>query len=163
MRLFRWTPALLVLAAACQSAAGGGALSEQDKTSIRDQTAAFVAAINAKDWPAATAQYSADAVFMPANGVEVSGPANIQTWMAAYPPFANFVAQSVEVDGTGDLAYNRGTYELDVTPPGATTPMHDKGKFLEVLRRQADGTWKVVRDIFNSDLPIPAPAPAPKP
>ncbi|MGQ0701533.1 MAG: YybH family protein [Gemmatimonadales bacterium] len=132
-----------------------GPISEEDKTTIRNQTAAFATAVNAKDWATAASMYVDDAVFMPANGETVTGRNDIQTWMAAYPPFSNFVANSVEIDGVGDLAYNRGTFELDVTPPGATAPMHDKGKFLEVLRRQPDGSWKVIRDIFNSDLPLP--------
>jgi hypothetical protein len=34
----------------------------------------------------------------------------------------------------------------------------DQGKRLEVWRKQADGKWKVVADIFNSDLAAPAPA-----
>ena len=156
MRALRWVPALLLFAA-CGPSGGGvsiGSLSEEDKTTIRNQTAAFATAINAKDWATATATYADDAVFMPTNGEAMTGPANVQAWMAAYPPFSNFVYTSVEVDGIGDLAYNRGTYELDLTPPGATAPIHDKGKFLEILRRQPDGSWKVIRDIFNSDLPV---------
>lgn len=156
MRLLRWTPALLVFAA-CQPTGGGGPvgpLGEEDKTTIQNQTAGFATAVNAKDWATAASMYADDAVFMPPNGEAMTGRSNVQSWMAAYPPFSNFVINSVEVDGVGDLAYNRGTYELDLTPPGATAPIHDKGKFLEILRRQPDGSWKVIRDIFNSDLPV---------
>jgi len=34
---------------------------------------------------------------------------------------------------------------------------NDKGKYVTVYRKQPDGKWKVVADIFNSDLPAPAP------
>ena len=36
-------------------------------------------------------------------------------------------------------------------------PMKDHGKYVEIFKKQADGTWKVVADIWNSDLPV-APA-----
>jgi ketosteroid isomerase-like protein len=39
--------------------------------------------------------------------------------------------------------------------------MPDSGKYIEIWRKQSDGTWKLVRDIFNSDLPLPTPTPVP--
>jgi hypothetical protein len=36
----------------------------------------------------------------------------------------------------------------------------DTGKSVEVWKKQADGKWKTVADIFNSDMPVvQAPAP----
>ena len=55
-----------------------------------------------------------------------------------------------------DLAYDRGTYSMTVTPPGAA-PIEDRGKYLTIYRKQADGSWKIARVMFNSDLPLPAP------
>jgi ketosteroid isomerase-like protein len=40
-------------------------------------------------------------------------------------------------------------------------PVTDRGKYTEVWKKQADGKWKAVADIWNSDLPVSAPAPAP--
>jgi ketosteroid isomerase-like protein len=37
-------------------------------------------------------------------------------------------------------------------------PVNDRGKFLEVWKKQADGKWKCTMDIWNSDLPASAPA-----
>jgi len=50
-----------------------------------------------------------------------------------------------------------------VTPPGAAEPVGDQGKGVEVWKKQRDGSWKVVLDIFNSDVPAPAPPPPPMP
>jgi hypothetical protein len=36
----------------------------------------------------------------------------------------------------------------------------DKGKYLTVWKKQADGSWKVLFDMFNSDLPPSLLAPA---
>lgn len=43
---------------------------------------------------------------------------------------------------------------MTMTPKtGKGKPMSDKGKYIVVLQKQADGSWKIVRDISNSDLP----------
>ena len=34
-------------------------------------------------------------------------------------------------------------------------PVTDRGKYVEAWKKQADGAWKVVEDIYNSDLPAP--------
>ena len=56
-----------------------------------------------------------------------------------------------------DLAYVSGSYELTENDASGK-PMTDKGKYLEVWKKQANGSWKCVADIFNSDLPPAAPA-----
>ena len=61
-----------------------------------------------------------------------------------------------EIEGHGDLAYARGRYTLDLTPKAkGAAPVHDEGKFLEILRRQPDGTWRYAVDMYSSDLPVP--------
>jgi ketosteroid isomerase-like protein len=66
-----------------------------------------------------------------------------------------------ELEGRGDVAYARGSYSMKIAVPGAPAPVDEKGKYVEIWRRQADGSWKLARDIFNSDLPLPTAAPAP--
>jgi ketosteroid isomerase-like protein len=66
-----------------------------------------------------------------------------------------------ETVGAGDLAYVRGRYTMTMAPPGGPV-MADSGKYLEIWRKQG-GSWKVTRDMFNSDVPLPMPAPATKP
>ena len=53
----------------------------------------------------------------------------------------------VEYGVDGDLAYQIGTYAVT----GGSSD--EQGKFLNVLKRQADGTWKVAVSMFNSDRP----------
>jgi ketosteroid isomerase-like protein len=35
-------------------------------------------------------------------------------------------------------------------------PVNDRGKYVEVWEKQADGKWKCGADIWNSDLPASA-------
>ena len=37
--------------------------------------------------------------------------------------------------------------------PKSGKPVQDRGKFLTVWKKQPDGSYKAIRDIFNSDLP----------
>jgi ketosteroid isomerase-like protein len=152
----------LVLVAACQRRVPAG-LSDADKAAIKQVADSAVAIGNtSKDFAAYTALYYADgAILLPPNGGPVAGRAAITAWFAAFPPFSNMAFDQIEVNGVGDLAWVRGTYAMDVMMPGATAPVHDDGKYIEIWRRQADGSWKAIRDIFNSSS-LPAPAESPK-
>lgn len=66
---------------------------------------------------------------------------------------------AVEVDGRGDLAYVRGRYSMVMALP-SQPELSESGKYIEIWRKQPDGSWKLFRDIFNADAP-PAPAAAP--
>jgi ketosteroid isomerase-like protein len=49
------------------------------------------------------------------------------------------------------MAYVRGTYDMKIAMSDTMT-VSDRGKFLEIRKRQPDGSWLIHRDIFNSDL-----------
>jgi ketosteroid isomerase-like protein len=100
---------------------------------------------------------AADAVLYPPNQPAVSGADNIRAWvstMMGFPGFSlNFQNTTVDVGSSGDFGYTAGTYQFSVTGPDGQ-PMNDNGKYVTVWRKEA-GAWKVVADIFNSDLPMP--------
>ena len=152
--LMRRTVALLVflspVLSACQPRSA--ALTDADRSGIQAVTDNFAKAALAADWAAAASAYTEDGIVLPPNGPAVQGRAAIQTFLAAFPKLTSFKLSLVEIDGHGDLAYTRGTYELTLLPPGAKGPVRDTGKFLEIRRKQPDGSWPVVRDIWNSDL-----------
>jgi ketosteroid isomerase-like protein len=139
--------------AACQAAPPAG-LSDADKAALRQNDKAITDAANGGNFAAAISFYQEDAGLLPPNSAVAQGREQIQKWMAGNPPISGFTIDSVDVDGRGDLAYVRGNYALTLTPPGAAA-IHDRGKFVEIWRRQADGAWKIKWDIFNSDLPPP--------
>ena len=49
----------------------------------------------------------------------------------------------------GSTAYERGVATM-TTQAGAAQPKTSKGKYVTVMRRQSDGSWKLVLDIWNS-------------
>ena len=150
-RCFAFVGVLLLVASTGFSQTAG--LPDKDVAAIRAQTAEFAKGLNTADFASVAGLYAETATFMPPNQPVVSGRAAIEAWMKGFPPVKEFLLQIVEVDGAGDIAYSRGTYSMTIAPPGAPTPVKDAGKYIEVRRRQKDGSWKIVADIFNSDLP----------
>jgi ketosteroid isomerase-like protein len=58
---------------------------------------------------------------------------------------------------SGDLGYTSGSYVMTFKDAIGKT-LTDKGKYLTVWKKQADGSWKVLFDMFNSDLPSFSPS-----
>lgn len=58
-----------------------------------------------------------------------------------------------EVLLAGDLAIARGMYTVKQVPHDGSTPTLVDGKFTTTFQRQPDGTLKIYRDIFNSNVP----------
>jgi ketosteroid isomerase-like protein len=143
----------LGLSVGCQRRAG---LSTADQAMIHQAQENDVKLTNAQDWNGDLALYTEDAILMPPNLPVVQGKGPIQAWMQAYPPISNLQEQSLEIEGEGNLAYDRGTYSMTVNHVAAPS-VEDHGKYLTIWRKQAGGLWKISRAIFNSDLPLPAP------
>jgi ketosteroid isomerase-like protein len=61
---------------------------------------------------------------------------------------------TTELEAAGDLAYHTYVYTWLTTPRAGGEAKVSSGKGLHILRRQADGPWKIAREIWN-DLPEP--------
>lgn len=100
--------------------------------------------------------YADDGVVLYPNNPALVGKSAIlryfKTFFDQFVP-TNFELASDEVTVAGDWAFDRGTYKLGIVPKGGAEAIHDYGKYLVILQRQADGSWKVARDMDNSDSP----------
>jgi ketosteroid isomerase-like protein len=150
-------PALAALALAITACQGGSGseLTVEDLAVIRQVTNAWQYHVGAADWESLMVVYTPNAVVMPPNGPTLHGHNAIKAFMAASPPITDVSLTIEEIDGSGKLAFVRGTYTMTLEPEGAAAPVQDRGKYVEIRRKQADGAWLIAVDIFNSDLPIP--------
>ena len=124
---------------------------------IRQLDVDFMKAANAKNAGALVrAFYAPDAVMMPPNHPIVEGRTGIQGFLQSLIDggFTSIKLDTTTVASAGDLAYGRGRYTLSMSPPGGA-PVQDVGKYAVVYRRQANGSWRAVADIFNSDQAAP--------
>ncbi|MFN2199909.1 MAG: YybH family protein [Caldilineaceae bacterium] len=58
-----------------------------------------------------------------------------------------------EVLVAGDLAVARGPYTVTYVPKDGSDPIFVDGKYTTTFQRQPDGSWRIYRDIFNSNVP----------
>src|SRR5262245_46546798 len=151
----RLTPFALVLA--CQQAttpAAPAGLADVDRATIDSLKAAFASAAVAADWPTGLGIYAEDAHLMAPNVPVATGRAAIQQVLGAFPPLGEMKLISHDVYGTADMAAVRGTYTLLMAPPGGLA-VADTGSYVELWKKQPDGKWQIVWDIFNSHKPAP--------
>lgn len=124
-------------------------MNQDDATAIRQTLLNFVLHAEAGDWDALAALYTEEAVVMPPNLEQVIGRIAIRNLFSALT-VSDFQLKPIEVDGCGDLMFARGTYTWTVRI-GEGEPAKDHGKWLTIWRKQADGTWLLSQDIWNSD------------
>ncbi|UCG68005.1 MAG: DUF4440 domain-containing protein [Thermoplasmata archaeon] len=133
-------------------------LSDEDVAVIKTLYDEWDPAVKSRDWDTVENLYTEDTVVMPPNMPLVEGREAVKVFFENYPPLKEMSFSPLEIDGYGDIAYVSGTYSMIIQPEGAPEPIHDTGKYLEIRRKQEDGSWLLAIDIFNSDLPLPAPA-----
>lgn len=131
---------------------------EEVRKAVEEADARQNQAFAAKDLAGLTANYADDAVILPQNGPMITGQEGRETF---FKEMVNMVGEfkfsMSEFDASGDLAYEVGTYNGTMQMPGMGT-VADTGKFVTVWKRQTDGKWKIVADIFNTNLAPPMPA-----
>jgi len=127
------------------------------KTAIESANARFLDAFKRGDKATMIANYVDDAVLMMPNEQAWHGHAEIEKGLSAFVDqmtFKNGRTITSDVMVAGDLAVETGRYAWTLRPKEGPE-ITDKGKYLTAWKRQSDGSWKVVRDINNSDMPFP--------
>lgn len=165
-RMFVWLSILmgvLVFAAGCPQAPPPEPPDTRaaDEAALREADANWSKVTGAKDVAGFASFFADDGMLLPPNQEAVSGMEAIQKWgqaMVETPGFAvSWQPTKAEAARSGDQGYTVGTYEMTVNDAKGK-PVTDKGKYLTVWKKQADGSWKVAVDAFNPDTPA-APSP----
>jgi ketosteroid isomerase-like protein len=91
--------------------------------------------------------YANDAQLLPPNSPKVSGkPAITQFWQGFMAAGASDVQlETADISASGDLAYGVGAYKFKM----AGAPQ--EGKYVVVYRRQQNGRYRAVVDMFSSN------------
>jgi ketosteroid isomerase-like protein len=157
-RGFHLAAGLTLVLAACQPAAKDESATAAD--AIRAADAAWSKVFSARDTSAAVAAVEPGGSILPPNGAIATGPEAIRKLFEGFygmPAMTiSWSPNKVEAARSGELGFSSGTYEMSYTDPKGK-PATDHGKYVTIWRKQADGSWKVVLDTFNSDLPLAGP------
>ena len=125
-----------------------------DEAAVRAAIGDWLKAGQAKDADGFASFYADDGrLMLGAAPDSVGRPAIRETigTLMSDPNFAlSFATANVVVARSGDLAYETGSYELHVSDPNQQ-PITEKGNYVVVWRKQADGAWKVAVDAPSSD------------
>ena len=165
----RCAPSLLmmlgVLLTACRTADDGAtrpAGSADAHAMIRAADSSFAAAATAHDLEGSVGSLSADAIMFPPDQPPIVGRAAIRAYMResfATPGFSvSWTTDTVVASASGDMAYSfarsRYTFPSRTGKPGSIDTAYAKG--VSVWRREADGRWRTVADIWNGAPTLPA-------
>jgi len=147
-------PLMLLAAVACQPAAVE--LPDDDVAAINEFMATYNQALVAGDRDTWVQLWTDDVVYMLPNAPAIQGTAAMLEMSGEFTPLEDLTITVDEIDGRADLAYVRGSYALTMPGVDGGEPTAEQGKYLIVLRKTPDGTWKAAIECFNSDLPLPS-------
>jgi ketosteroid isomerase-like protein len=147
---------LLVSACAAPAAAPPAIDHAAEVEALRAAAMAYHEAASTKNAGAVVALYDEGALMVPPNGELVHGLAGVQNYRFGFIETPGveleFDLQRVEVSSAGDmgwtLAIGQITINRDEGPPG-----QDIVRDFHTWKKQADGSWKVVVDMWNSGMP----------
>jgi ketosteroid isomerase-like protein len=126
------------------------------ETAIRQADLAWSKAMTDKQLDATVSYYAEEASIFPPNAPTATGKNAIRNVWALFFAMPGFLVTchpvKIEASRSGDIGYTQGPYDLAFSDARGNT-VKDRGKYLAVWKKQSDGAWRVVADIFNSDLP----------
>src|SRR6202522_4414889 len=132
-----------------------------DETAVKDTDTQWSKTAMANDLDGTVSFYTDDASLLPPNTPIATGKQAIRAvWAAMLSPdtTVSWQVSKADVARSGEMAYVMGTYQITAKNPRGKS-QEDHGKLVKVWKKQADGKWKTVADIFNSDVPLPTQEP----
>lgn len=98
-----------------------------------------------------------DAIFMPPNSLSKTG-AELRSWLRGF--LGAFRVEwlcftSTETLLADEIAFHSYTYTWRVCARAGGEPTVASGKGVHLLRRQPDGSWKIAREMWNSNPASP--------
>jgi ketosteroid isomerase-like protein len=128
----------------------------KDVDAIRAADAAWLRAYIARDVENALSFCDERGSMLMPHQPIVTGKAAIRKLLAVHlapqSPEVTWHPDEADVARSGDFGYTRGSYKMSFKNAAGKT-VSDKGKYLIVWKRHADGSWKVLFDVSNSDWP----------
>ena len=110
---------------------------------------------NSGNYEGVASLHTEDAVVMPPNVPARIGKDQIMSAIKEGVDMGftdlKFIENDIKI--FGNLAYDEGSYSLNVKSEKGEVIDNDSGKYLVVWEKQNDGSWLMKKDIWNSDLP----------
>ena len=128
-----------------------------DVESLREAVAAYHEAASAKDSETVVSMYDEQALMVPPAGALVDGLQEVRGYRFGFietPGVSlDFRTTELHVSESGDLGWSVAIGDITIEREDGGMD-RDVVRDVHVWRRQADGTWKVALDVWNSG-PVP--------
>ena len=131
-------------------AAAPAELTDQDRAFFQKVTVDAYESFSRDDREPYVNRYAEDAIFMAPNMEAIIGKDAIKEYVYTYPR-VKLEFPIVEIIGNANHANVRGTFIINDSDGNFL----DKGKYISVWQKNAEGNWQLTHDIFNSDIPAP--------
>ncbi len=113
------------------------------RINVDSLAALFLAGWNTKDSVAIMKTIADDAVVMNDSLIHTGAKAISERWVSGgVRVLSNIKINSSIREASESIAYDGGTYSLDLTPPGGPT-LKEKGNYSLVWSKQKSGEWKL--------------------
>lgn len=129
------------------------------RASLRTADSEYSQATSSKNVDMFVALYEAGATMYPPAQAPVQGTEAIRALADAFfedPAFAmTFTPVAIDVSSSGDMGYTLNAVAITATGPDGK-PTTERIRDFHLWQKQADGSWKVVVDIWNEESAAPA-------
>jgi ketosteroid isomerase-like protein len=125
------------------------------RTKIENMNKDYDKAFLSKDYTTMNNYFTDDAISLPSYAPMVRGKDAIlesDKKMDMGTKYNSFTTTPTDVYGNNDIICEIGTYELSFNMTNQSTPMTDKGKYVNIWQKQSDGSLKIKTEIWNSDV-----------
>jgi ketosteroid isomerase-like protein len=145
----------LSVVASCEASVDVGL----ERARLQEADARYTAVMDGGDVEGIVSLYAVDATRYPPDGEPASGPEAMRAFaerVAAMPGFhLTALPLAMEISQSGDMGYTLNLLELTVTGADGR-PVVEHLRDFHIWRREADGAWRIVEDIWQV-LPEPNP------
>jgi len=149
--IFMGTASVVMLFSRCSTATNP--VPKDEKAVITAISASRAKAFNAGDAAGIAVHFTEDAILMAPGKPAITGRAAVQAYYQAIFDEYNMRLESHydEVYVSDGLAYGRGSAKVTLLPKKGGKALISTAKYLNILKKQADGSWKTTHDIWNSN------------
>ena len=137
----------------CSQKDHGAASDEKDIAAITAVSKARADAFNQGNAAGIAVHFTDDALLMAPDQPTLKGKAAVQSYYQhifdEYETRLRSYYEEVKV--SGQISYGRGFAEVALSPKQGGQALTSTAKYINIMKREADGTWKTTHDIWNGN------------
>ena len=126
----------------------GTGLSSPDVAAIRALIEPWTNACVRRDWDTLLGMCTDDVIFLPPNKPAVQN-SGVRQWLDDFPTIKAMAWDIDHIEGVIGLACLRGWVKMTLDVSGQEVLFN--GKYTDICRKQADGSWRFALVIWNSN------------